>query len=467
MHAACHGRAESLSEARESQLNAPEYAHDEFRMYQFKVADCPNEEAHDWTECPFAHPGEKARRRDPRVFAYTGVACPDFRKGVCKRGDECTYGHGVFECWLHPSRYRTQLCKDGADCARRVCFFAHTEEEVRPSTLPPEAFAGAKGGAAADDAGSEASGPASEAGGAAAGGLAISRTSSCSDTAADSAAAKPAPPPAAAARARNASPPAKGGKARGGGVTGGKGAAPAQGAPRAARERRPSSSLIAVYAAATGGKAPLALPAAALPPDCGAAAAARAAAAAAALLPPAAGGCGGVGLDLLSAHAAQLGLAAVSAPFPDAALPLPPAWPPLGGGPAAFGPAAAGLPLPAAQHAHAAAGLLAGGAGAGDALFGAAAPQGLSVAPELDAGAAAWLAARQHALAAQAEAAMAALWQEEQQQQAAAAAAAAAALQLQWQRALADPLALAALRQQEQLQHSLLLAGSDLCLAHL
>jgi hypothetical protein len=24
--------------------------------------------------------GEKARRRDPRVFTYTGIACPDFRK---------------------------------------------------------------------------------------------------------------------------------------------------------------------------------------------------------------------------------------------------------------------------------------------------------------------------------------------------------------------------------------------------
>lgn len=34
----------------------------------------------DWTTCPFAHPGEKAKRRDPRVHAYTGVACPDMKK---------------------------------------------------------------------------------------------------------------------------------------------------------------------------------------------------------------------------------------------------------------------------------------------------------------------------------------------------------------------------------------------------
>ena len=35
---------------------------------------------HDWTVCPFAHPGEKARRRDPRLYAYTGIACPDMKK---------------------------------------------------------------------------------------------------------------------------------------------------------------------------------------------------------------------------------------------------------------------------------------------------------------------------------------------------------------------------------------------------
>jgi hypothetical protein len=45
-----------------------------------QVADCPNMDPHDWTECPFAHPGEKARRRDPKCYLYTGVACPDFRK---------------------------------------------------------------------------------------------------------------------------------------------------------------------------------------------------------------------------------------------------------------------------------------------------------------------------------------------------------------------------------------------------
>jgi hypothetical protein len=37
----------------------------------------------------------------------------------------------VFESWLHPSRYRTQLCKDTEKCDRVVCFFAHSLDELR------------------------------------------------------------------------------------------------------------------------------------------------------------------------------------------------------------------------------------------------------------------------------------------------------------------------------------------------
>ncbi|KAH6556608.1 hypothetical protein KP509_1Z168000 [Ceratopteris richardii] len=107
------------------------YSCDDFRMYEFKVRKCVRGRSHDWTECPFAHPGEKARRRDPRRYRYSGTACPDFRKGNCRRGEACEYSHGVFECWLHPSRYRTQPCKDGKSCRRRVCFFAHTPEQLR------------------------------------------------------------------------------------------------------------------------------------------------------------------------------------------------------------------------------------------------------------------------------------------------------------------------------------------------
>nr|XP_010923439.2 zinc finger CCCH domain-containing protein 24 [Elaeis guineensis] len=118
------------------------YATDEFRMFSFKIRPCSRAYSHDWTECPFVHPGENARRRDPRKYHYSCVPCPDFRKGACRRGDMCEYAHGVFECWLHPAQYRTRLCKDGPGCTRRVCFFAHTHEELRPlyvstgSTVP-------------------------------------------------------------------------------------------------------------------------------------------------------------------------------------------------------------------------------------------------------------------------------------------------------------------------------------------
>lgn len=100
-------------------------------MYDFKVRNCVRGRSHDWTECPYAHPGEKARRRDTRKYNYSGNSCPNFRKGSCTNGDSCEFAHGVFECWLHPTRYRTQPCKDGRDCTRRICFFAHTPDQIR------------------------------------------------------------------------------------------------------------------------------------------------------------------------------------------------------------------------------------------------------------------------------------------------------------------------------------------------
>ncbi|KAF4355535.1 hypothetical protein F8388_003116 [Cannabis sativa] len=77
---------------RESDAPVDAYSCDQFRMFEFKVRRCARGRSHDWTECPYAHPGEKARRRDPR---------------------------------------KTQPCKDGTNCRRRVCFFAHTPDQLR------------------------------------------------------------------------------------------------------------------------------------------------------------------------------------------------------------------------------------------------------------------------------------------------------------------------------------------------
>ena len=49
-----------------------QYETDQFRMFEFKVKRCAKLRAHDWTDCPFSHPGEKARRRDPQRFSYSG-----------------------------------------------------------------------------------------------------------------------------------------------------------------------------------------------------------------------------------------------------------------------------------------------------------------------------------------------------------------------------------------------------------
>ncbi|XAR68001.1 hypothetical protein NMG60_11002973 [Bertholletia excelsa] len=111
------------------------YSSDHFRMYEFKVRRCTRSRSHDWTDCPFAHPGEKARRRDPRRHHYSGDVCQEFRRGSCSRGESCEFAHGVFECWLHPARYRTEACKDGKNCKRKVCFFAHSPRQLR--VLPP------------------------------------------------------------------------------------------------------------------------------------------------------------------------------------------------------------------------------------------------------------------------------------------------------------------------------------------
>ncbi|KAA8534888.1 hypothetical protein F0562_029896 [Nyssa sinensis] len=125
------GDSDSDISGLESDVMLDAYSCDHFRMFEFKVRKCARGRSHDWTECPYAHPGEKARRRDPRKYHYSGTACPEFRKGNCKKGDGCEFAHGVFECWLHPARYRTQPCKDGINCRRRVCFFAHTPEQLR------------------------------------------------------------------------------------------------------------------------------------------------------------------------------------------------------------------------------------------------------------------------------------------------------------------------------------------------
>lgn len=50
-----------------------------------QVARCSKRYVHDWRACPFAHPTENARRRDPRLVKYLPVPCPDYKRGICLR----------------------------------------------------------------------------------------------------------------------------------------------------------------------------------------------------------------------------------------------------------------------------------------------------------------------------------------------------------------------------------------------
>ncbi|KAI4964696.1 hypothetical protein ZWY2020_059959 [Hordeum vulgare] len=130
---------------------------EDFWLYEYKVRMCPQPYSHDWTACPYAHKDERARRRDPRRFSYIAVSCPEYRTNArahaqlrlagaahppptCARGLRCRYAHGVFELWLHPSRFRTRTCDAGTRCQRQICFFAHFTHELRGED-PIAAFA--------------------------------------------------------------------------------------------------------------------------------------------------------------------------------------------------------------------------------------------------------------------------------------------------------------------------------------
>ncbi|XP_059316096.1 zinc finger CCCH domain-containing protein 23-like [Lycium ferocissimum] len=107
---------------------------DQFHMYVYKIKKCSILRSHEWASCPFSHRGERARRRDLRKYSYLPIPCPGYKFASCIKGDYCELSHGIFECWLHPAKYRTQLCNAGRLCDRRVCFFAHTLNELRPET---------------------------------------------------------------------------------------------------------------------------------------------------------------------------------------------------------------------------------------------------------------------------------------------------------------------------------------------
>lgn len=126
----------------ELQPGASKHQTAEFFLWTFKIEPCRADYPHNWSLCPYVHPNEKARRRDPRLFEYEPLPCPDDKKGTtCPKGELCNYTHNIYEYWCHPKRFRTQVCQLGGACNRPICFFAHTAQELRrvdqPVHIPP------------------------------------------------------------------------------------------------------------------------------------------------------------------------------------------------------------------------------------------------------------------------------------------------------------------------------------------
>ncbi|WIA38529.1 hypothetical protein OEZ86_001848 [Tetradesmus obliquus] len=108
---------------------------DSYRMALFKVLPCQKQTQHDWSCCPYAHPNERSRRRCLMVQPYLARVCPDMQtKGECPRGEGCAMTHSMFEYWMHPQRYRTKMCREGAECPRHYCFFAHSPDQLRKAS---------------------------------------------------------------------------------------------------------------------------------------------------------------------------------------------------------------------------------------------------------------------------------------------------------------------------------------------
>ncbi|KAF3324722.1 zinc finger CCCH domain-containing protein 54 [Carex littledalei] len=112
---------------------------DNFMMYSFKVKRCLDRRAHNWGYCPYVHQGERIQRRDPCKFQYKRQMCHESQDiTMCRLGNRCKYSHGLYEYWLHPTRYRTRMCNMGLACRRRVCFFAHSLQQLRSVDLLPD-----------------------------------------------------------------------------------------------------------------------------------------------------------------------------------------------------------------------------------------------------------------------------------------------------------------------------------------
>ncbi|XP_004345270.1 zinc finger CCCH domain-containing protein 37 [Capsaspora owczarzaki ATCC 30864] len=115
----------------------------DFFMYAYKTSLCPLVRKHEWSACHYAHTPND-RRRDPREKQYSPELCTQWEaKGVCERGDECPFAHGLKEQLYHTLRYKTELCseyvarKGDSSCPRgHLCAYYHEPSERRQPSNP-------------------------------------------------------------------------------------------------------------------------------------------------------------------------------------------------------------------------------------------------------------------------------------------------------------------------------------------
>ncbi|SCQ16259.1 zinc finger protein, putative [Plasmodium ovale] len=67
---------------------------------------------------------------------YKTQLCSFYAKGICARGNKCSWAHGELDVRPMPKFYKTRMCYtflSGSYCEASKCTFAHTEEELRGS----------------------------------------------------------------------------------------------------------------------------------------------------------------------------------------------------------------------------------------------------------------------------------------------------------------------------------------------
>jgi hypothetical protein len=79
-----------------------------------QVDRCTNSLSHCHVTCPCAHHGEKARRRCPVKYRYTGLPCPDFRKVRARPGLRSAVLYR--QIWCAWRRQKGRACCAAAGC---------------------------------------------------------------------------------------------------------------------------------------------------------------------------------------------------------------------------------------------------------------------------------------------------------------------------------------------------------------